>query len=81
MAIDVKSEIFTGFAACTPSDSTLVTCRAIYIGGSGNLTISKDATTAGVVITAPPVGSVLQIGLDQGRVMAATTCTNIVLLV
>lgn len=71
---------YGSFQPCTPSDTTRVNCRAIYIGGAGNVTISPDGTTAGTVITAPPVGSIIPIMLDQGRVMAASTATNIVLL-
>ncbi len=71
---------YGSFKVITPSDSTLLNCRAIYVGGAGSLTISPDATTAGIVITAPPVGTILPISLDQGRVMAATTATLLVAL-
>ena len=54
--------------------------RSIYVGGAGSLTISPDASTAGVVITAPPVGTILPIELNGGRVMAATTATLLVAL-
>lgn len=71
---------YGSFKAITPSDSTLINCRAIYVGGAGSLTISPDASTAGVVITAPPVGTILPIELNGGRVMAATTATLLVAL-
>lgn len=71
---------YSSFSAITPSDTTRVTCRAIYVGGAGSLTLSPDGTTAGVVITAPPVGSIVPIELNEGRVMAATTATLLVAL-
>lgn len=74
---------YGSFVAITPSDTTLVSLRAIYVGGAGNLTISPTQTGAGgnVVITAPPVGSIVPVELNQGRVMAATTATVLVGLV
>ena len=71
---------YTSFKDITKSDTTLVNCRAIYVGGAGDLTISPDLTTAGVVIKAPPVGTVLPIELNSGRVMNATTATLLVAL-
>ena len=72
---------YTALNAVTPSDTTLVTCRAIYIGGAGNIAISTSPTAAAVTITAPPVGTVISLGLDQGRIMATgTTATAIVAL-
>ena len=72
---------FGVFKAVTPSDTILLTCRAIYIGGAGNIALSVDGVTPSVVITAPPVGTILPILLEQGRVMATgTTATAIVAL-
>lgn len=71
---------YGSFKTITPSDTTLVNCRAIYVGGAGSLTISPDASTAGIVITAPPVGTILPIELNSGRVMAATSATLLVAL-
>lgn len=72
---------YGSFQAVTPSDATLINCRAIYIGGAGSVTISKDGTSAGVLFTAPPVGTILPINLDQGRIMATgTTATLMVAL-
>lgn len=72
---------YGSFTAVTPSDTTPVVCRAIYIGGAGNVTISKDLSSAGVAFTAPPVGTILPIALDSGRIMATgTTATLMVAL-
>ena len=72
---------YTTFASVTPSDTTLVNCRAIYIGGAGNIALSIDGTTTAVTLTAPPVGTILPISLNAGRIMATgTTATLIVAL-
>jgi hypothetical protein len=42
------------------------------------LKTTKDATA--VVITAPPVGSIVPIAVDGGFIMAATTATLLVAL-
>jgi hypothetical protein len=71
---------YSSYRVITPSDSTPVTCRAIYVGGAGNLALSPDLTTAAVTFTAPPVGSIVPVELDEGRVMAATTATLLLAL-
>jgi hypothetical protein len=35
---------YASAVAITPSDTTLISCRAIYIGGAGNLAINPDKT-------------------------------------
>lgn len=67
-----------GFAV-TPSDTTRVTCRAIYVGGAGNVAISNDASATAVTFTAPPVGTILPIGLDQGRIMSTNTTATLLI--
>lgn len=72
---------YSSFQAVTTSDSTRVTCRAIYVGGAGNIAVSPDGSTAATVFTAVPVGSILQVALEQGRIMAtSTTATLLVAL-
>jgi hypothetical protein len=72
---------YSSFQAVTTSDTTRVSCRGIYVGGAGNVAVSPDGTTAATVFTAPPVGSILPIALDQGRIMATgTTATLLVSL-
>lgn len=66
--------------AVTPSDTTLINCRAIYVGGAGNVTITPRTGGTAVVFTAPPVGSILPIELNQGLINAATTATLLVAL-
>jgi len=66
--------------AVTPSDSTLVNCRALWVGGTGTLVISNDASTAGVTLSAIPAATLMPIELNGGRVMAASSATLIVAL-
>lgn len=72
---------YGSFQAVTKSDSTRLSCRAIYVGGTGDVAISPDAATAATVISAVPVGTILPITLDQGRIMSTgTTATLLVAL-
>lgn len=63
-------------AAVTPSDSTAVVCRALYVGTSGNI---KVTTGGGDVLTFNnvPVG-ILPVSCTL--VWAATTATDIIAL-
>ncbi len=66
-------------AAVTPSDSTDLTgVRALWVGGTGNLSIKCVDDSAAVTI-AIPIGGVL-LPVFASRVMAATTATSIVAL-
>lgn len=73
---------YSSLAAVTPSDTTSVTCRGIYVGGAGNVTVNPGLSGGtSVTFTAPPVGSILPIELNQGRIMATgTTATLLVAL-
>lgn len=60
----------------TPSDATLFTFKALYVGGTGNVTLI-DMSGTSVLISAVPVGTILPIG--GTKVMATgTTATLIV---
>lgn len=77
---NMGSQIFSGMAAVTPSDTAEVTCRAVYVGGAGNVTLKQKGGTA-ITFTAPPVGAVLPVSLDQGQIMSTgTTATLLVAL-
>lgn len=73
---------YSSFLTAVPSDTVPTTCRAIYIGGAGNVTVSASASGGTTqLFTAPPVGSILPIELNQGRLMATgTTATLMILL-
>lgn len=72
---------FSTLFPVTPSDSTRINCSSIYVGGTGNLAISPDGVSAAVVLSAVPVGAVVPVELNQGRIMATgTTATLIIAL-
>jgi hypothetical protein len=72
---------FGSAQAVTTSDTTPVTCRAIYVGGAGNVAVKTSASATAVTFTAPPVGSILPILIDGGQIMATnTTATLLVAL-
>ena len=69
----------TRAVAVTPSDSTILNARSLYIGGAGNVavqTVVDPATT--VIFNGVPAGTILPVTVL--RVLAATTATNIVAL-
>jgi len=65
-------------AAVTPSDTTVVQCNAVYVGGTGNLAVQFYDGGPTVTFTAPVLGVVHRIAAY--RIMAATTATLIVAL-
>lgn len=69
-------------AAVTPSDSTPVRFRALYIGGTGDVSVlfAEDTNDTAVVLAAVPAGTVLPIVVKRVR-STGTTATNIVGLV
>ena len=74
---------YSSFVAVTPSDTTPVTCRALYIGtGGGTLALKPSVGATAVTFTAPVSGSILPIELNEGLVMSTGTATvaNIVAL-
>lgn len=71
---------FTNAADITKSDTTSVNCNAIYVGGAGDVHVKMAPSSATVIFKAPPVGTVLNLHLRDGRVMAATTATLLVAL-
>ena len=71
--------------AVTPSDSTLISCRAIYVGtqAGGQALAINPAQTAGTSVSfaGPLAGTIYPFELNQGRIMATgTAVTNIVAL-
>jgi hypothetical protein len=69
------------FEAVTPSNSTLVTCNALYVGTGGNVAVAPTATAAAFTFLNVLDGTFLPIELISGRVMATnTTAANIIAL-
>lgn len=72
--------VYSSAVAVVPSDTQEINCRAIYVGGAGNVAI-KQKGGAAVTFTAPPVGSLITVSLDQGQIMSTgTTATLLVAL-
>jgi len=66
-------------AAVTPSDSTVVNFRALYVGAGGNVAVifRDDATDTAVTLVGVVTGTVLPISVKQ--VMSTnTTASSIV---
>lgn len=67
-----------GAVAVTPSDATIIpVCRALYIGGTGNINV-RMADEQTIVFSAVPVG-IFPIQVDQ-VLSTSTTATNIIAL-
>jgi len=71
---------FVNASDITKSDSTPVNCNAIYVGGAGDVHIKMTTGAPTVIFKTPPVGTVLNLHLKDGRVMNATTATLLVAL-
>lgn len=79
--MQVTFAIYSSAAVVVPSDTTVINCRAIYVGGAGNVAIKPTGSSAAVTLTAPPVGTILPIQIDGGQIMATgTTATLLVAL-
>jgi hypothetical protein len=70
---------YTKAEAVTKSDSTVLKCKAFYVGGAGNVAIKTDAGATAVTLTACIVGQVYEI--ECYHIMSTnTTATAIVAL-
>ena len=68
----------TSVRTVTPSDSTVVNCRALYIGVTGSVVVMCMEDNAAVTFPAVPAGTILPVACRN--IMAATTATNILAL-
>ena len=67
------------FVAVTPSDSTTLNCKAIWVGGAGNIAIARGSSDTAVTFVGVSAGTFLPIELMGGRIMSTnTTATSIV---
>lgn len=70
-------DVGTKLRAVTKSDTTVVACQGLYIGGTGDVAIQARDDSAAVTLSTVPAGTVLPI--DCYRVFSTgTTATNIV---
>lgn len=67
---------YSAFAAVSKSDSTLINCRGIWVGGAGDIAVSISATATAVTIEAVPAGTLLPIELNGGRIMSTNTSAS-----
>lgn len=65
--------------AVTPSDTTPINCRALYVGGAGDVAVKTAAGAAAVTFKAPPVGTILPVMIDGGYVMSTNTTATLIL--
>lgn len=65
-----------GAFAVTKSDTTLISARGLYVGGTGDVVVDTPAGDTDVTFSSVPAGSILPVRCV--RVKAATTATNIV---
>ena len=64
------------YGAVTPSDSTVLQFKRLYIGGTGAVAIKKGPDGTVTTFSALPAGTQLEV--SGTHVMAASTATNIV---
>ena len=64
------------YGAVTPSDSTVLQFKRLYIGGTGAVAIKNGVDGSVVTFAALPAGTQLEV--VGTHVMAATTATNVV---
>ena len=67
---------YEGAVAVTPSDTTVIVGKAIYVGGAGNVAVTTSAGTV-VTFTAPPVGTVIPIAFT--KIMATNTTATLLI--
>lgn len=65
--------------AVTTSDTAPVNCRAIYVGGAGNVAVKTTSGATAVTFTAPPVGSIIPVLIDGGNIMATNTTATLLI--
>lgn len=66
-------------AAVVKSDSTIVNCRALYVGGAGDVAVLLQNDESAVTLSAVPAGALLPLACT--KVMSTnTTATLIVAL-
>lgn len=66
----------TQYGAVTPSDSTDLSFKRLYVGGAGNVIVKPAIDAAAVTFSNVPAGACLEV--SGVRVMAATTATSMV---
>lgn len=79
MASPIEDQGAQQLRAVTPADNApllLGPCRALWVGGAGNLSVIAEGDTSAVTVSGVPAGTVVPIRAKY--VQAATTATLIV---
>ena len=71
------SEGYERAATVTKSDSTVVDCRGIYVGGTGDVAVVCRSGDTAVVFKAVPVGTILPI--RAYNIMSTNTTATLML--
>lgn len=71
MSVNINVPVGTKLAAVTKSDSTVVNCQALYVGGIGDVAIVAEGDTAAVTLSSVPAGTLLPIACS--KVMSTNT--------
>lgn len=66
-------------SAVTPSDTTQVNCRALWVGGVGNVAVKTAPGATAVTLTAVPAGTLLPLMIDGGQVMSTNTTATLII--
>lgn len=70
------NDTYEGAVAVTPSNTTTIVGKAIYVGGAGNVAVTTVAGNV-VTFTAPPVGTVIPISFT--KIMATNTTATLLI--
>lgn len=70
---------YSSAAAVTPSDTTQINCRGIYVGGAGNVAVKTTPGATAVTFTAPPIGSIIPVEINGGQIMATNTTATLLI--
>lgn len=68
--------VTSGAFTITPSDTTPISAYGVYVGGTGDLTVTPMNGAADVVFKAVPVGTIIPLAI--AKVKAATTATLLI---
>jgi len=81
----MKSGVVTGgdapaytAVAVTPDDDVIMSCRALWVGGAGNLTVEMEGAPNGETVVFQGVKAGVWMPIRVRKVMEATTATLIV---
>jgi len=71
------SDPATKLFAITPSDSTVVNCRAIWVGGAGNVAVIARDDTVAQTLPGVPAGTLLPVSVS--KVMSTNTTATLII--